>query len=306
MRVTVFGGSGFLGSHLADALTDSGRHVVIFDKVASPYLRPEQEMILGDILDKDAVSQAVRGSQAVFNLAGIADLDDCSTKPGPTVTYNILGNIHVLEGCQAQGVGRIVYASSIYVNSSKGGFYRCSKQASENYVEEFQRQYGLDYTILRYGTLYGPRADRRNSVYRYLRQALTDKRIVIGASGEEIREYIHVVDAAQLSVDILAPEYANKRINITGHHPLRFRDLLETISEMFDNQVEIALTESRNKTHYSRTPYSYQPKTCHKLTSTLSVDLGQGLMECLHEIDAELQQESAPCTMATTQREAKA
>lgn len=305
MLVTIFGGSGFLGSHLADALSDAGHNVRIFDRASSPYLRSDQEIIHGDILDKEAVSKAIQGSQAVYNLAGIADLDDCTTKPALTVTQNVLGNVHILEGCVAQNVERIVYASSIYVNSSKGGFYRCSKQAAESYVEEFERHYGLKYTILRYGTLYGPRADRRNSVYRYLSQALKDRRITIGASGEEMREYIHVYDAARLSVDVLSPDYANKRINITGHHPIRFRDLLETISEMFDNQVKIVLSESRNKTHYSRTPYSYQPKTCYKLTSTLSVDLGQGLMECLNEIDAKLQQELFPSTMDTPEREAK-
>lgn len=299
MFVTVFGGSGFLGSHLADALSDAGMHVRIFDREGSAYLRPDQEMILGDILDKEAVSHSMQGSHAVYNLAGIADLDDCSTKPALTVTQNILGNVHILEGCLAQGVKRVVYASSIYVNSTKGGFYRCSKQAAETYVEEFKSQYDLDFTILRYGTLYGPRADRRNSVYRYLRQALTDKRIVIGASGEELREYIHVRDAVRLSVDILAPEYANKRINITGHHPIRFRDLLETIREMFDNHVDITLAESRNKTHYSRTPYSYQPKPCYKLTSNLSVDLGQGLLECLQEIALEMPQEGNSLVVQT-------
>jgi len=300
MRVTVFGGAGFLGSHLADALSDAGFSVRIFDRACSPHLRPDQEMVLGDILDKEAVSQALQGCHAAFNMAGIADLDDCSTKPALTVTQNVLGNVHILEGCLAQGIKRFVYASSIYVNSAKGGFYRCSKQAAESYVEEFRRQHGLEYTILRYGTLYGPRADRRNSVYRYLLQALTDKRIVIGASGEEMREYIHVCDAARLSVDILAPEYVDKRINITGHHPIRFRDLLETIREMFDNQVEITLAESRNDTHYSRTPYSYQPKPSYKLTSTLTVDLGQGLLECLQEIAREMQPEECPATGNTS------
>ena len=67
---------------------------------------------------------------------------------------------------------RYIYASTVYVYSRDGGFYRCSKQAAEHYVEEYQRSYGLDYTILRYGSLYGPRSDHRNGLYRIVKNAL--------------------------------------------------------------------------------------------------------------------------------------
>jgi UDP-glucose 4-epimerase len=284
MRAAVFGGSGFLGSHLADALSEAGHEVVIFDKVASPYRRPGQDMAVGDILDADAVDAALEDCQVAYNLAGIADLDDCLTKPASTVTLNVLGNVRVMDGCVRRGVGRFVHASTIYVNSAKGGFYRCSKQAAETYVEEYHQHYGLEYRILRYGTLYGPRADARNSIYRYLRQALDGGDIVVGASGEEKREYIYVADAARLSVEALDPQYANARLNITGHQQMRFLDLLELIQEMFGGKVTITLTEARNPAHYTSTPYSFQRKPCHKLTSPCFVDLGQGLLECVNDM----------------------
>src|SRR5205085_10559999 len=113
-------------------------------------------------------------------------------KPVETARLNMLGTVHLLEGARRAGAIRFIQASTIYVSSEAGGFYRASKQACELWVEEYQRQFGLDYTILRYGTLYGVRSDARNSVYRYLHQALVSRRISARATGEEIREYIHV------------------------------------------------------------------------------------------------------------------
>jgi len=175
------------------------------------------------------------------------------------------------------------------VYSSLGGFYRCSKQAAELYIEEYQKRYGLDFTILRYGTLYGPRADERNSVYRYLKQALVQKKIVGYGTGEELREYIHVRDAAKLSVDVLSEEFKNKYVIITGHHPVKYKDMLNTIKEMIGGEVEIEFRPpEKGGAHYGMTPYSFIPKIGQKLVSNYYTDIGQGLLECLHEISAEV------------------
>ena len=284
MKAIVFGGSGFLGSHTADELTASGYEVTIFDNQPSKYINENQNMIIGDILDVDAVFKAIEGCDYIYNFAGIADLDDATTKPIATVELNIMGNINIMEAARAANIKRYIYASSIYVYSEKGGFYRCSKQASEAYIEEYKRRFGLEYVILRYGTLYGPRADERNSVYRYIKQAINEKRIVINGSGDEIREYVQVRDAARLSVQILADKYKNKNIIITGHHPMRFSDMLNMIGEILGNNVDIQFLNQRDKAHYSITPYSYTPKIGHKLVSNLYTDMGQGLLECIDEI----------------------
>ena len=77
-----------------------------------------------------------------------------SLKQIETVETNILGNVHVLEACRVNNVKRFIYGSTVYVYSREGNFYRCSKQAAEGYVEEYRSAYNLDYTILRYGSLY--------------------------------------------------------------------------------------------------------------------------------------------------------
>ena len=285
MKVIVFGGSGFLGSHVADELSNSGHDVTIFDQHQSAYLRNDQRMIIGDILNLRNVSDAVDGCDVVYNFAGVADLDDSTTKPLETVRLNIEGNVNVLDVSVKAGVKRFVYASSVYVYSNKGGFYRCSKQAAEIYVEEFNAKYGMAFNILRYGTLYGPRASTKNSIIRYLSQALKEGRIVVSGDGEEVREYIYVRDAAKLSVDILSETYKNQHIIITGHQAVKFKYLLTMIKEILHNSVDIFFEPISNMSHYYVTPYNYTPKIGKKLTTNCYTDMGQGLLECLGEID---------------------
>ena len=285
MKTTVFGGSGLIGSHVADRLTEVGYDVTIFDLKPSPYLLPGQEIIIGDILDKKAVSDAVKGCDYIYNFAGMADLNAATTEPLRTIEQNIVGTAILLEATLRSRAKRFIQASTIYVYSDTGGFYRCSKQAAELYVEEYNRKFGLEYTILRYGTVYGPRADSRNSIYRYLKQALDEGRIDCGGTGDETREYIHVRDAAQLSVDILADKYRNKQVIITGHHPMRLRDMLYTIREILSNRIEINFEASKSDTpHYNITPYSFVPKIGRKLVTHEYVDMGQGLLECISEM----------------------
>jgi UDP-glucose 4-epimerase len=285
MKAVVFGGSGFIGSHVADRLAEVGYEVTVFDLKPSPYLQPNQEIVTGDILDRKAVADAVTGCDYVYNYAGIADLDDATTKPLTTIEQNIMGTAVILEAASSSGAKRFVQASTIYVYSDKGGFYRCSKQGAELYVEEYQRRFGLNYTIIRYGTVYGPRADSTNSIYRYLKQALDDGRIVCPGTGEEMREYVHVRDAARLSVDILDDEFRNQQVTITGHHPMRFKDMLHMVREILGNRVTIEFSGgTHSPAHYSTTPYSFAPRPGRKLVTNHYVDMGQGLLECIHEI----------------------
>ena len=284
MKIIVFGGSGFLGSHVADVLTNAGHAVTIFDIRPSSCLQSDQRMYIEDILNPGQVLDAVKGHDVVYNFAGIADLDDATTKPINTIRLNIEGNANILESCRQADISRFVYASTIYVYSNKGGFYRCSKQAAEIYIEEFNRKYGLDFTILRYGTLYGPRADERNSIYRYLKQAMETGSVACNGSGEEMREYVDVRDAARLSVDVLDNEYRNRHIIISGHHPMKFRDMLLMIKEILGKDIKIEFTGNKDPDHYSYTPYSFTPKVGHKLVNHCYVDMGQGLLECLHEM----------------------
>ena len=283
MKATVFGGSGFLGSHVADALTKEGYDVTIFDITPSKYLQQNQEMVVGSILDVDAVMKVTSDADIVYNFAGIADIDEANNKPLDTVKINILGNTTILEACRAHNVNRFVFASSVYVYSDAGSFYRSSKQACELIIENYNKQYDLPYTILRYGSLYGPRSDERNWIHHILKQAITEGKITREGDGEELREYIHVDDAARCSVDILSEEFENQYVILTGYQQMRIKDLMVMIREMLGNRIELEFLPSESSVHYEITPYSFNPKLAKKLVSEYYLDMGQGLLQCLKE-----------------------
>lgn len=283
-KVLVIGGSGFLGSHVADALSEAGFDVHIFDRSHSLWLRKDQKMIIGDILDIKIVEEAVAECYAVYNFAAIADLDEALNKPLETARVNILGNVHILEACRKNKVSRYVYASTVYVNSREGGFYRCSKRAAEQYVEQYQKSYCLDYTILRYGSLYGPRSDEHNGLWRVVTKALKTGKVSYNGSPEAMREYIHVVDAARASVDVLGPNFRNEHVVLTGQEPMRVMDLLKMLAEILGMSQNVEFIESEHPGHYIRTPYAYQPILGRKYVPALHVDLGQGLLELILEI----------------------
>lgn len=284
MKVIIFGGSGFLGSHVADALSNAGHKVTVFDIRKSPYLRKDQKMIVGDILDEKTLNKAVAGQDVVYHLAGIADIDECSRRPVDAVRYNILGTVIVLEASRKTRIKRFVFAGSVYVYSEAGSFYRSSKQACELFIENYHRLYGLPYTILRYGSLYGNRADERNSIYRIIKEALSAGKITYHGTGNELREYIHVQDAAQSSVTILHPEFENQHLILTGTQTMRYGDLLEMIKEMLGGKLRIKYLPKTSDTHYTVTPYTFNPRLGRKLVSNPHIDMGQGLLSCMHEI----------------------
>lgn len=291
MKITVFGGAGFLGSHVCDKLSDAGHEVAIFDRTESKWLRNDQQMIIGDILDEEMVLGAVRGAQTVFNFAGLADIGEAAARPLDTVRYNVLGNTILLEACRQCRVDRYVFASSVYVYSRSGSFYRCSKQACELYIEGYGENFGLDYSILRYGSLYGPRADDRNAIFRFVREALTENRITYYGSPDALREYTHVEDAARASVEILNPEYANEHIVLTGQQPMTVANVLKMIAEMLGREVAFVFERDPRHVHYEITPYSFSPKLGKKFMPTLHVDLGQGILRTIEEMHGRLHPE---------------
>ena len=143
----------------------------------------------------------------------------------------------------------------------------------------------MSYTILRYGSLYGPRADNSNGLYRIVKSALDKGIIKYAGDIDSMREYIHVEDAAKASVDILANEFKNENIVLTGQEPMRVLEMLNMLAEMLDlNKNSINFVEDDYEGHYVRTPYAYQPKLGKKYIPPVHVDLGQGLLQVIDEI----------------------
>ena len=284
MKAIVFGGSGFLGSHVADELSERTYEVVIYDRQTSPYLRKDQEMVVGDILDHEKVAEYVKGSDYVYSFAGIAGISDARLDPLRAIETNVMGTTNIVEACRLHNIQRFIFASTIYVYSDLAPFYRSSKQACELIIEDYQKTYGLNYTTLRYGSLYGKRANRFNYIYKIVQQAVEDGKIVRKGDGEEIRSYIHVKDAAKCSVDILSDEFKNQYVMLTGNQSIKINDLLNMIREMFHGEISVEYSGESEEGHYEITPYSFRPRVAKKIVAGSYYDLGQGILDVIYEV----------------------
>jgi UDP-glucose 4-epimerase len=289
-KVVVIGGAGFLGSHVADELSRCSYKVTVFDKKVSPWISADQEMVVGDMRDIAALTKVLEGASYLYHFGGVSDISEARDQPLETIETNVMGAVTALEASIVTGVKRFLYASTMYVYSSYGSFYRASKQAAETFIEAYGKRFNLDYTLLRYGSLYGPRAQDWNGLRQYVAQITREGRLNYKGTGRERREYIHVRDAARLSVGILADDqHCNEAVTLTGSQILNSKDLIEMIFEIAGAEENVTfLDDERSEDHYSMTPYRYTPKQAKKLVPSEFVDIGQGILEIFEEIDREI------------------
>lgn len=255
MKILVTGGSGFLGSHVADELTRNGHKVIIYDLVKSKWIKKKQKIVVGNIMNFKKISKLIKNVDIVYNFAALGDMDKARIKPVETVKFNILSLVNILKLSKKYKIKRFIQASSIYANSEEGGFYGKSKRAAEDYVLEFNRTFKLPYTILRFGSLYGPRADNNNGIKKLIKSAKIKKRIIYRGNKLAVRRYIHVENAAQLSVKILSSKYKNKILTITGKKRIKVIQLIDFLCKKFNlkKNQNIFLNE-KNSAHYKDKP----------------------------------------------------
>lgn len=284
-KVIVFGGCGFLGGYVVNELENRGYDALAVDIKPSEYV---DEVLFRkcDIMDLRSTREIIgEDVDYVYNFAGFANLDQSVFYPVETINLNIVGNLNILEACKNKNVRKLVFASSSYAMNDKGSFYGISKLSSEKIIEEYQKLYGLKYTIIRYGSVYSEREFENNYIYQLIKKAVDQGKIIHDGDGEEVREYIHAADAAKLSVDVIESErYDNQHIVLTGVERMKRRELFGMIKEILNDQVEIIFKKNGYKNHYKITPYSFHPTLSKKLVANPYIDMGQGLLECVKEV----------------------
>ena len=284
MKILVIGGNGFLGSHVYDQLNDIfKKNVYLLDSVTSQY-KNKKNIFKGNISDLNFLKKTIKGFDVVYHFAGLSDLDQAYKNPIETVKENILGTVNILEACKINKVKKIIFASSMYVAGNHGSFYRCSKSASEEYIKEYKKRFNLDYVIIRYGSLYGPRSDTRNGLYKIIKETLNKNQIKYSGDINSTREYIHVFDAAKASIEILDKKYKNKSINITGHQTIKIIDLLKIIKEIMSIKKPIKIIKKKNIGHYLRVPHNYEENLSLKYMTNPHIDFGEGLTNLIKNI----------------------
>ena len=285
MKIIVLGGSGFIGSHVADALSRKGHKVTIFDKKKSKWLRRDQKMIVGDIFNYNALEKAISDNKIVYNFAALSDIDQARHEPLSCAKVNILGTVQALNLCHKYKVRRFIQASSIYATSSQGGFYSCSKRAAEDYLVEFNKRHKLNYTILRFGSVYGFRSDKNNGIKRILDKAISQRKIIYSGNKKAVRKYINVWDAAKGCVEILKSRYENKCIILTGQKSIKISKLLKFLSKTLNINSKIIFKDEKPSTgHYIKTPNLYEAKKGRGLLLKSRINFHDGLLQLIQDI----------------------
>lgn len=284
-KVVVFGGNGFIGSYLVEELLNKGYTVVSADLNSSRYV-DDKYFIECDIMNASKVDELVSGADIVYNFAGFANLDDAIANPIRAIELNVLGNMNILEACKRHNIKRFVYASSAYAMNDKGSFYGISKLTSEKLTEEYYKKFGLEFTIIRYGSVYGERDYHNNYVYNLIKNAMSTGEINHSGDGEEVREYIHAADVSKLAVEVIESDtYINEHLILTGVERMHRKVLFDMINEILGNKLEINLNGDGYHNHYQTTPYSFHPTRSKKLVANPYIDMGQGILDCMKDIE---------------------
>src|SRR5450755_1629477 len=259
MRVLVTGGSGFIGSHVVDKLRLRGYEPVNYDLRPSPWHEPGSvETVLGSITDREALERALQGCDAVAHLAAVADVNDVHAEPEVAERVNARGTVAVLEAARRSGVKRIVYASTIWVYSDCAGdevdegtllpppshLYTSTKLAGELYCKAYQELYGIDYTILRFGIPYGPRAREAAVIPAFVNKALAGEPLTLAGDGSQSRKFVYVEDLADGVAAGLDGAAVNRVYNLASDETVTIKQIAETIKELM-GEVEIVHTPAR-------------------------------------------------------------
>ena len=230
-RVLLTGASGFIASHLSDYLSKKKIRVILFDKKRSPYLKKGQLMKIGNINNIKHLNKVTKNVHTVFHFAATADLKEADDNPFLTLENNILGTIKLLKACIKNKVSKIIFASSIYAISEQGGIYSTSKLSSEMIIERLCKKFKIKYVILRFGTVYGERANEFNTVRSFIDDAKKNLRIFRTTRGNEVRSYIHVKDVTKIIIKSTKKIYENGYYNIFGNKKIVVKDLLNIIKK---------------------------------------------------------------------------
>lgn len=259
MNIGVIGGSGFIGSHVVDKLIEHGHEVTVFD-IMKPH-RGDVRHIYIDITDLSKTAVALAGAyDVIYMLAAMADVNDVYRNPVEAGEVNIIAVANVLEAARRSNIERIILASTVWVYEMAAEekvnedvpllpprtqhVYTASKVAAELYCHAYQKLYGQNFTILRYGIPYGPRARRGTVIALFVSKALSGEPLTIFGDGSQYRNFIYVEDLAEGNVAALNEVAVNQTYNLEGIRTVTIKEIAETITRLVGN-VSIEYKEAR-------------------------------------------------------------
>jgi UDP-glucose 4-epimerase len=260
-RAVVTGGSGFIGSHVVDALVDAGHSVTVLDHRVRPH-RTDVGYEDVDLMDLSSVLAATKGADHVFHLAAVSNVNYAYKYPVYTTALNVVGTANVLEAVRVNGTGRVYLASTVWVYNGApavdsvdestpfyldgaGHIYTSTKMASEMVCHNYGRLYGVPFTVLRYGIPYGPRMREELLIPIFIKKALAGQPLTVSGKGEQYRKFVYVRDMAEAHVRAMADVAAKQTYNLEGSRKVTVLEVAEGIRKVLGDSVKIEFVPAR-------------------------------------------------------------
>lgn len=255
-KILVTGGAGFIGSHVAESYIKMGYEVVIIDNLSNgsrKNIPPGALFYEADISDPKKMEAIFKKESPtlVNHHASQIDVRLSLENPAHDADTNILGTLNLLEASRKEGVKKFIYASSggaVYGETPAEGakesdpthpssHYAVSKLAAEYYIRLYAHLYGLDFTILRYANVYGPRQNplgEAGVIAIFIHRLLTGETPIIYGDGNQVRDYVYVEEVALANVQALKLG-SKATLNIGTQTPTTVNQLYTLLQKELNN-----------------------------------------------------------------------
>ncbi len=260
-KVVVTGGSGFIGSHVVDALMAAGHPVTVIDHRVRPH-RSDVEFEDVDLMDLSSVLASTKGAEHIFHLGAVSNVNYAYKYPVYSTALNVMGTSHILEAARINGAQRVHLASTVWVYNGApngqpadetvpfylegaGHIYTSSKMAAEMICHNYAQLYKVPFTILRYGIPYGPRMREELLIPTFIKKAVNGHPLTISGRGEQYRNFVYVRDLAEAHVLAMKDHAANQTYNLEGTRKVTVLEVAEGIKKVLGDEVKLEFVPAR-------------------------------------------------------------
>lgn len=266
-RVVVTGAGGFIGSHLAEALTKSGARVRAFVHYNAlgtwgwldhSDIAKEMEVIAGDIADSDSVRAALKDQEIVFHLAALIAIPYSYTAPRSYFRTNVEGTLNVVQAAREFGLSRIIHTSTSEVYGTARiapipeshplqgqSPYSASKIGADKAAESFQLAFNVPVVTVRPFNTFGPRQSARAVIPTIITQCLSGDSVRLGSltPTRDLNFVSNTVDGFMAAA--LAPNAVGQTVNLGSGREISVGDLAQLIAKLVGKSIQIQCDEQR-------------------------------------------------------------